>query len=89
MLSPVATSLVVLLNNITDLCVKSQNRQMARDAMQALSVYAKHKAFRLPPDKVQNFYDVLLDSRPLTLAYLLRDLAADVVQIDASSRKSK
>ena len=39
-LSAVATSIVVLLNNITALCVESQNRCMARDTMQALEVYA-------------------------------------------------
>ena len=86
-LSAVATSIVVLLNNITALCVESQNRCMARDTMQALEVYARNKAFRLPSEKIQNFYDVLIDSRPLTLSSILHDIATDVVHGDIALRK--
>jgi len=87
-LSQTAISILTLLNNIDELIVKSQDRENARDVMKALNVYAASKNFRLPQDKVDNFYAVLLDSRIYTLSSLLKDIAVDVTIIDTKKEIS-
>ena len=82
-LSPTAISIITLLNNIDELIILSNNRVGAKDTMRAMKVYADSKNFLLPEDKINNFYAVLLDSRPYTLSSLLRDLAQEVVRIDS------
>lgn len=81
-LSKVAKSLVVLLNNINELVVVSSNRTEAVDVMKALRVYAKEKGFDLPQDKIDNFMETILDSRPNTIQFLLQDIADDVIKMD-------
>ena len=82
-LSPTAISIITLLNNINELIVLSNNRVGAKDTMRAIKVYAENKNFPLPEEKIENFYAVLIDSRPYTLSSLLRDLAQEIVQIDS------
>jgi len=72
-------SILALLNNINDLIVESSNREKARDVMRALVVYAKEKRFRLPEEKIENFYAILLDSKPYTLTSLIKDIAQSVI----------
>jgi len=82
-LSSTAVSLITLLNNMDELIVISNNRIGAKDTMRAMKVYAESKNFPLPEEKIQNFYAVLIDSRPYTLSSLLRDLAQDIIRIDS------
>lgn len=83
-LSSIATNIIVLLNNIKEICVKSQNRSMAKDAMKAVEIYAKENGFNLPTEKIQSFYDVLIDSRPSTLSSIIKDIASEIAM---SARK--
>ena len=82
--SKVALSILTLLNNVEELIAKSNNRQDAQDVMKALVVYANSKNYQIPLDKVDNFFDILLDSRPNTLSFAIRDIANDIV---SSERK--
>lgn len=84
-LSPTAQSILTLLNNVNELIVESSNRRDAREVIKALSLYAEEKRFDLPQDKIQNFLEVLIDSKPYTLTTLLMDIAEDVVTADRSS----
>jgi len=84
-LSSTAASILTLLNNVNDLITESSDREGARDVMRALRVYAKNKGFTIPEDKVENFLQVLLDSKPYTLTSLIKDIAEDVVLIDRKS----
>ena len=81
-LSPTAKSILTLLNNVNDLIVESSDRTSARQAMQAIQIFARNKNFPIPIDKIQNFLEVLIDSRPYTLTSLIMDIASDVVSID-------
>ena len=86
-LSPTATSLLILLNNIRDLVAQSNNRQGAKDVMSALKIYARNKNFPCPEDKIDDFYAVLLDSRPNTISFLLHDIAQDIITADKKRHK--
>jgi len=81
-LSSTATSILTILNNINELIVESSDRSGANDVMKALVVYAKNKRFDIPDDKINNFYAVLIDSKPYTLTNLIMDIAQDIVVID-------
>lgn len=81
-LSPTAVSILTLLNNINDLIVKSNNREGASDVMKALTIYAGNFKYPIPQDKIDNFHAVLLDSRPITLSYIVHDIASDIVSKD-------
>jgi len=86
-LSSTAKSLLAILNNINDLIVLSHNRQDSKDVMRAFVVYAKNKHFEISQDKIDSFYNILLDSRPLTLSHLIMDIAQDVARIDKQKVK--
>jgi len=79
-ISPVATSILTLLNNIDELIVQSNDRQNARDVMTALTVYANSKNYPLPNGKIDNFHAVLLDARPQTISFIVKDIASDVIK---------
>ena len=79
-LSPVAKSLLVLLNNVDELIVKSNNRKEAKAVMVAFTYYAQGKTFPIPVAKVETFYDHLLDGRPETLSFLVKDIASDIIK---------
>ena len=79
-LTPVTKSLLTLLNNIDELIVKSNNRKDAKQVMTAFALYAHSKNVSYPVDKVDDFLDVLLDARPETLSFLVKDIAGDVIQ---------
>lgn len=81
-LSPTAISIITLLNNINDLIVSSNDRENARDVMRATKVYADNKNLPLPQDKVEDFYAVLIDSRPYTLSALIQDIASEIIVAD-------
>lgn len=89
-LSSTARGVLTLLNNINDLLILSQKRMPAKDVMRALVVYAKHKNFKLPQDKIDTFYEILLDSRINTLSGLIISIAQDIVtEENKSFKKSK
>ena len=78
--SETTSTLVTLLNNIDELIVVSNQRKEASEAMRALTIYANNLKFPIPDEKIQNFQAVLLDSRPMTLRYILQSIAADIVE---------
>jgi len=80
--SETALSIFTLLNNIDELIVRSSKRKEAKKVMRALKVFADQKQFKLPQEKIDNFYTILLDSKPATLSYLLRSIAQDVAIFD-------
>jgi len=86
-MSPSVKSIVVLLNNISELIVKSNKRTEARDVMKAIEVYASSKSIKLPEDKVAGFFGRLLDARPYTLSSLVMDIARDLITKDIEIRK--
>ena len=77
--SPVARSLLVLLNNVDELIVRSNNRSGAKGVMEAFVVYAQGKNFPVPIDKVDNFHAILLDGRPETISFIVKDIASDII----------
>lgn len=81
-ISPTALSILTLLNNINDLIVKSNDREGASDVMKALTIYAGNFNYPVPDDKIKNFHAVLLDSRPITLSYIVHDIATEIVKKD-------
>jgi len=86
-LSETATSILTLLNNANELIVKSSDRKNAAGVMRALRAYAKGKKFLLRQDLLDNFFAVLLDARPYTLTMLIKDIADDVILIDAKNKR--
>lgn len=78
-ISPTAATLITLLNNINDLIVVSNKRKEASDVMRALCIYAQNLNYQIPDEKIDNFQAVLLDSRPITLSYIIHDIASDIV----------
>ena len=85
-LSETATSILTLLNNVTELVVQSNDRTNAKEVMKAIKVYGKNKGFPLPEEKIDNFIYVLIDSRPYMLASLAKDIAVDVVISDRQKK---
>lgn len=81
-LSQTAKSIITILNNVNELVSKSSARTMARDVMTAMRIFAKEKKYTLPEEKIDDFLSVLLDSRSITVTYLLRDIASDVARND-------
>ena len=81
-LSATARSILTILNNINELIVQSSSREEAKDVMKALRVYAKNMNFPMPQDKIDNFYAVLIDSKPFTLTSIIKDIAEDVLVLD-------
>jgi hypothetical protein len=79
-LPPPVQSALTLLNNINDLIVISSNRSDARKAMEALVLYAQDKKINIPNDKVENFFEVLIDSRPYTLTNILIDISEEIMR---------
>jgi len=78
-LSPVAKSILVLLNNVDELIVLSNDRKNAREVMNALTIYASAKSFPVNEGKVENFHAMLLDGRPETISFIVKDIASDVI----------
>jgi len=81
-LSPTALSILTLLNNINELIVVSNDREGASDVMRALTIYAGNSNYKLPQEKIENFHAVLLDSRPITLSYIIHDIASEIFSKD-------
>jgi len=84
-ISPIASSLITLLNNINELVSISNKRKEARDVMKALQIYARNSKFILPEatkQKIEHFDSVLLDSRPITITYLVQDIAQDILRAE-------
>jgi hypothetical protein len=73
------SSIITLLNNINDLIVISNKRKEASDVMRALTIYAHNIGYKIPDDKINNFHAILLDSRPVTLSYVIRNIANDIL----------
>lgn len=72
-------SIITLLNNINDLIVISNKRKEAADVMRALTIYAHNIGYKIPEDKINNFHEILLDSRPMTLSYVIRNIASEIL----------
>ena len=88
-LSPIASSLIVLLNNVNDLVAISNRRSEAQDVMRALKIYAENANFILPDktkEKIDHFIAAILDSRPITVTYLVRDIAQDIVKTELGEK---
>lgn len=88
-LSPIASSIITLLNNINDLVTISSKRQEARDVMAALRIYAKNSKFVLSEstqEKIDQFNAILLDSRPITITYLVQDIAQDILRAEIGNK---
>jgi hypothetical protein len=88
-ISAIAMSLITLLNNINDLVTISNKRKEARDVMNALRIYAKNSKYVLAENtqhKMDHFDAVLLDSRPLTITYLVQDITQDILKAETSSK---
>lgn len=79
-LSPTAKSLLVLLNNIDELIVLSNNRKYAREVMKAFTTYAEGKNYPIPAEKIHNFHSILLDGRPETISFVVKDIAGDIIK---------
>lgn len=82
-ISIIATSIITLLNNVNDLVVMSNKRKEARDVMDAIKIYAKNSKFILSEaakQKISHFDSVLLDSRPITITYLIQDIAQEILK---------
>ena len=79
-LSKIPTFIILMLNNINELIVKSSDRSSAKDVMRSIVVYAKENNFALPEEKIDNFYAVLLDCKPYTLSSIVKDIAKDVLK---------
>ena len=73
------SSILTLLNNINDLITISNKRKEASDVMNALTIYAKNLGYKLPQERIDSFHSVLLDSRPVTLSFLLHTIANDII----------
>jgi len=79
-------SIITLLNNVDDLIVMSSKRSEAKDVMDAIQIFAKSHHIQLPEDQIEDFYDLLYDSRPNTLSGLLKNIAHDLVVQDKMKR---
>jgi hypothetical protein len=82
MLSPVASSILTLLNNIDELISISQDRESAQEVMRCMVVYAKDNNFVLPQKKIDNFYRICIDTKPNKLSSIIKDIAFDVAYTD-------
>ena len=88
-ISPIASSLITLLWNINELIAISNKRQEARDVMKALCIYAHNSKFifsAATQDKINHFNAVLLDSRPITITYLVQDIAQDILKAETGQK---
>ncbi len=81
-LSKEARTILAILNNCDELVSISNDRQRASDQMKALAIYARQKKFAMPEDKIKNYLRVILDSKPITLKFILQSIAQDVAASD-------
>ena len=87
--SDTGKSIITLLNNINELITLSQDRQSAQEVMRCAVVYAKDHSFKMPLEKIDNFYRICIDSRPCVLSSLIGDIAKDVTIEDRTKRQKK
>lgn len=79
-LPQIAKSILTLLNNIDELIVFSNDRTGAKDVMRALTIYANSKNFSIPMEKISHFHAILLDGRPQTISFIVKDIAGDIIK---------
>lgn len=84
-----ANAIISILNNINDLIVVANDRKNAAEEMRALKMYSKNNKFPLPEEKIQNFFDILIDSKPYTLSFLIKDIAVSVIKNDLTREMHK
>ena len=88
-LSPIASSLITLLHNINELVAISNQRKEAAEVMKAIQIYAKNANFVFPAktqQKIDHFHAVLLDSRPITVTYMVQDIAQDIIKTELGEK---
>tara|TARA_R110000824_G_scaffold12226_7_gene53579 strand:- start:12246 stop:12518 length:273 start_codon:yes stop_codon:yes gene_type:complete len=81
-LSPIAKSLIAILNNVDELVTQTNDRTAAKDVMKAFKIYANSKNYPIPTEKVDDFMDVIFDSRSITITYLVRNIAEEIINSD-------
>ena len=79
------STIIVLLNNIEELVTQSNDRNAAIDAMKALKIYAKQQRVNVPEEKIDQYLSVVWDSRPITLAAIVKDIVNEVVKTNKMS----
>jgi hypothetical protein len=87
--SQTARSLIVLLNNISELIVISNDRKGALEVLDCFEKYAETHSFPLPKEKVSNFKRVCLDSRPITLNSIIKSIAMVIIEYDRKRQLEK
>lgn len=88
-ISPVAKSILVLLNNVEELIRISNNRKDSKEVMKAAHIFAQSKNFPMPEQEIENFYQILIDSPSQKLSFAVRDIASKVINSEFSSRTIK
>lgn len=81
-------SVVTLLNNIDDLIVVSNKRKEAKDVMDAVKIFSKSRHIQLPEEEIDDFYDLLYDSRPQTISGLLKNISHELIVADRKRQKN-
>jgi hypothetical protein len=86
-ISPVAKSILVLLNNAEELVRHSSNRKDAKEVIRAARIYAQSKNFPMPEEEIEDFNDILLDAKPNRISAKIREIASKVINSEFSFKK--
>jgi len=86
--SDTASAILTLLNNIDELIVISNDRQGAREVMNAITIYANNKGYPIPEQKIEDFLSILIDSRPYVLSSVIQSIASDVLNSERKQKKT-
>lgn len=86
-LSQTAKSLITLLNNVNELVVDSSRRTAAKDVLKAMKIYAQNVRYSIPDELIDDLSDVMLDSRDITITYMIREIATKIAKDDLKQSK--
>lgn len=75
-----AKSVIVLLNNASDLIYVSNDRKNASGVVRAAAIFAKSNGVFIDEWQLENFQSVLYDSRPESLKRILQNIAGEVAR---------
>ena len=75
-----AKSVIVLLNNASDLIYVSNDRKNASGVVRAAAIFAKSNGVFIDEWQLENFQSVLYDSRPESLKSILQNIAGEVAR---------
>lgn len=80
--------IVVLLNNVEELIVLSNDRKNARAVLEAIEIYSKGTNIQIPINKILDLKKMLIDSPPPKISNVIKNISKEIVTLNRPAKKS-